>query len=283
MVSTCAAAEAAILDDPDDDAAWHAYVPWLRAAGDLRAEMIELAAEADTPERRATLDAWTAEGIAMHTPSGVAARACEWRHGFPIAATLHIADRGDVRRVVELMADPRARLLGRLQLHIGDGVPARSLAGLDGAGFEWLRALRAAYQPRGNRLVRALVSRPSLQLRSLDLRHSGLTDDGLLALAAYGGLGSLRSLYLQHNRFTAIGVSALARSSALSGLTLLDLRHNAVGAAGAAALAGAPLGGLARLQMFAADVEPAGVHALATSTTLPRDLVRYWRAQEVAP
>lgn len=280
MGRSIAEVEAGILDDSGDEAAWQAYVPWLRAQGDVRAELIDLVAEADTPARSAMLAAWAAEDRARYTPNGVVASECEWRHGFVVGASVRIGHRQDVRWIVDLLADPRARLLGRLDLDIDAALPTRSLAGLDRADLRRLRWLRAAYNARGNRVARALAMQPELHLRSLDLRHSGLTDDGLLALAGCERLRGLRSLYLQHNRFTTVGVAALAGSPALAEVTVLDLRYNAIGAAGAVALAGSPhLGRVARLHVYAAEIEAAGVAALGASNTLPRDLVRFWRAQ----
>jgi hypothetical protein len=283
MARSIAEVEAGILDDPEDGAAWQAYVPWLRAQGDVRAELIDLVSEADTPARSAMLAAWAAEGRARYTPNGVVASECDWRHGFVVGASVRVGHRQGVRWLVELLADPQARLLGRLDLEIDAAVPTRSLARLDRADLRRLRWLRAAYNARGNRVARALAGQPALHLRSLDLRHSGLTDDGLLALAGCERLRGLRSLYLQHNRFTAVGVAALAGSPALAEVTVLDLRYNPIGAAGAAALAESPqLGGVTRLHLYAAEVGVDGVRALGSSRTLPRDVVRFWRAQGAA-
>lgn len=107
-----------------------------------------------------------------------------------------MAGRGDVWRLVQLMADAHARLLSSLTLVIDAGVRSRALAPLVGAKFWQLRALRAGYHARGNRVVRALVEQPQLHLRTLDLRHAGLTDEGMLALAGCEQLRGLRSLVL---------------------------------------------------------------------------------------
>lgn len=264
--------EASLLDDPEDAAAWARYAALLLAQGDARGERITLSL-AGAPE--------PSTGRADRAPAGVWPDDCEWRHGFVVGATLRIAGRGDARRLEQLMADPRSRLLGSLRIVVDPATPARGLALLAAADLGRLRSLRAAYHARGNRVVRALVRQPALSLRTLDLRHAGLTDDAVIALARCEQLRGLRALYLQHNRLTARGVSALALAPALARLELLDLRHNAIGTAGAAALAESPqLGALRSLYLYAGELEPAGVHALASSTTLPRDLVRYWRAQE---
>lgn len=275
MASSVATLEARLLDDPDDEAAWHAYAAWLRATGDPRGEWIALQAFADTAHEREWLAARVTEQHARWTPLAVWTQHCVFRHGFPVAATLHVAGRSDARQLAALMGDPGARLLGSLDLAFRDGTPSRGLTPLEGASLERLRSLRSVHHMRGNRVARVLGLQPALNLRVLDLRRSGLTDDGRAALRG------LRALHLQHNRVTARGVAALAGSPALAGLELLDLRHNPIGPDGAAALAAAPqLDNLTALHLHAGEVGPAGVRALATSTTLPPDLVRLWRAQD---
>ncbi len=278
MSSSIAAVEARLLDDPADADAWRLHASWLRAHGDPRAGLIDLAAS-DTPADRAALATALANGRASWTPDGVTAKACTWRHGFVVAAAIDVAGRADARGVIRMLADPRARLLGALRLNIGDQAPSRGLSLLSDADLGRLRSLQAPYHRRGDRIVAALVRQPALHLRVLDLRHSDLSDDGLIALA--GCELRLRSLHLQRNRFTARGVAALVSSKICAQLEHLDLRHNAIGSDGAAAVARSPhLGGLAALHLYAGELDPAGVHALATSTTLPRDMVRLWRAQE---
>lgn len=277
MSSPITAAEGRILDDPDDEVAWDQHAAWLLGQGDPRGERLALATMATTAEERA----WLASGLSAGMPAGVHLDECVWRHRCVVAARVNIAGRGDVRRLVQLMVDPYARLLGSLTLVIDAGLRARALAPLVGARFGQLRALRAGYHARGNRVVRALVEQPRLHLRTLDLRHAGLTDEGMLALAGCEQLRGLRALHLQHNRFTARGAEALLRAPALAQLAVLDLRHNSIGVAGAEALAQSPhLGRLRALYLYAGELERDGVRALARSTTLPGELVRYWRAVE---
>lgn len=278
MTSAMAAVEARLLDDPDDEQAWQAYAPLLHAAGDPRGALLSLATHADTPERRATLAAWEAE-YGGWTPVAAAPSSCERRHGFVVGCTVRILDRSDVRWLGWTLAHANARLIGRLDLEIDARVPSRSLAGLEAAALGRLRVLRSVHHARGNRVARALAEQATLGLRTLDLRYSGLTDDGLLALAGCPQLRGLRELHLQHNRFTEIGVEALAGSPALAEVAVLDLRHNRVGPAGAAALAAsAHVGGLATLHLHAAQAGAEGARALGASTTLRRDLARWWRA-----
>lgn len=280
MPSSAAAVEARILANPDDASAWQAYVPWLRVQDDPRAEWIALAAYAETPLEREWLTAQLAREHPRWTPSAVWTDDCVFRHGFAIAATIRIGNRSDARGVARLLDDRRARLLRELRLVFHDTAPARGLDVLEEASFARLRVLRAAYHGRGNRVLRALARQPALNLEVLDLRHAGVTDEGLAWLADCTALFGVRALHLQHNRFTGRGVAALAASPVLTGVEELDLRHNAIGEAGAAALSASPhLGAVTALRLHAGEIEAAGVRALASSTTLPRDLVRLWRAQ----
>lgn len=281
MSSSVAAVEARILEDPEDDDAWRAYAPWLRAQGDPRGELIALAGLADTPEEQQWVAAQLVKKHVVWTPAGVLTRDCVFRRGFVVAATMRVEGRSDARALAWLMEDRRSRLLGELRLVFAERLPSRALKILERAALERLRALRASYHARGDRVALVLARQPALNLRTLDLRHSGLTDEGLVALAGCAQLRGLRALYLQRNRFTARGVAALAEAPALAEIEVLDLRHNAIGASGAAALAASPhLGVLRALHLHAGELDPAGVRALATSATLPHALVRFWRAQD---
>ncbi len=281
MSNSVAAIEARLLDDPDDEAAWRAYSPWLRAIGDPRGEWIALAAFADKPPEREWIAARLTEQLASWTPFALWTRDCVFHHGFVVAATMHIAGRSDARMLAETMNDRRSRLLGSLRLTFDSRTTPRSLIALERAALGRLRVLRSTHHGRGNRVAMALAPQRVLNLRVLDLRRSGLTDEGLVALAGCPALRGLRELHLQNNRITARGVVALAQVPGLAELEVLDLRHNPIGADGAAALAGSPhLASLAALYLHAGEVGPAGVQALAKSTTLPHDIVRLWRAQD---
>lgn len=284
MATTVDEIEARLLADPDDAAAWRAYVPWLRERGDPRSELFELDGIADTPhERKALADQIQADRVAW-TPTGMFTHDCTWRHGFAVGATFRIAGRSDARALARMLADRHARLLGSLRLVFTTAVASRALADFEAADFSRLHELRAGYHTRGSRVALALAAQPALRLRTLDLRHTGLTDDALLALATHPQIRALQSLHLQHNRLTARSVAALAHSPALSGIEHLDLRDNQIGEPGAAALASSPhLGRLTALLVNAADLTRDGVRALAGSTALPRDIVRFWRARDPTP
>ncbi|MFZ6178251.1 hypothetical protein [Nannocystis pusilla] len=281
MTGTAAALAERLLDDPDDAEAWAAYAAWLRAQGDPRADWFGFEALAATAEERALVPGWLAREQVHRTPPGARTPDCEWRHGFAVGVTFGVGGRSDARGLRELLADRRAHLVSRLELVFAEEAPARGLAALGQADLGRLRTLRARYGARGNQVARALAGQPVLKLRVLDLRHSGLSDEGALALAGGERLGSVRALHLQGNRFTGRGLAALAGAPVFSRLEVLDLRYNPIGPAGAAALAEAPgLAGLTSLQLHAAELGAEGVRALASSTRLPRDLVRLWRGRE---
>ncbi|MCY1069922.1 hypothetical protein OV090_34590 [Nannocystis sp. RBIL2] len=280
-VTGSATLEERLLDDPDDAEAWAAYGAWLRAQGDPRADWFGFEALAATAEERALVPGWLAREQVHRAPPNASAQDCEWRHGFAVGVRLHVGGRRDARGLRELMADRRAQLVSRLELAFAEEAPARGLVALGQADLGRLRTLRARYGARGNQVARALAGQRALKLRVLDLRHSGLSDEGVVLLAGCEALGGVRALYLQGNRFTGRGLMALAGAPVFAGLEVLDLRYNPIGPAGAAALAESPgLGGLTTLLLHAAELGAEGVRALASSTRLPRELVRLWRARE---
>lgn len=271
-------AQEAILDDPEDVEAWRSYAAHLLEQNDLRGELI-LSANAPDPDERAAHQAFVERHRGTWTPTMLSPHDCTWRYGFPIEVTYRVSSRSVARDLRDCMADPRARLVGRLRLDFAAGVTARGLAVLGDADLGRLRTLVSRYHTRGTRIARTLARQRLLRLRALDLRHSHLDDEGLLALAG-SELRGLRTLHLQHNRFGARGLEALAASPVLATLERLDLRHNRIGSAGAAALAASPhIGRLTTLLLHAGHIDSAGVRALAASTVLRHDLVRYWRAQ----
>src|SRR5688572_11838624 len=112
MASPIEAVEASILANPDDAGAWEVYAAWLRAQGDPRGEWVARELPATTPSQRAQL----AREREIWAPAGLAAKHCEWRHGFVVAATVRIDDRSDARRLATILAAPRLCLLSRLRL-----------------------------------------------------------------------------------------------------------------------------------------------------------------------
>lgn len=126
----------------DDTDAWRLHGSWLRAHGDPRAGLVELAAT-DTPADRAALATALANNRASWTPDGVTANAYTWRHGFVVAAATDVAGHADAHGIIRLLADPCARLLGGLRLNIGDEAPSRGLSLLAAADLGRLRTLQA--------------------------------------------------------------------------------------------------------------------------------------------
>ncbi len=106
-------------------------------------------------------------------------------------------------------------------------------------------------------------------LRSLNLNHNQLGDEGAEFLARAGRAG-LRELALGYNVIGDHGVVAMAGSADLAGLERLGLRYNQVSDAGAVALAGSPhLRSLKALSLANNMVGEAGVRALGRSRLLP--------------
>ncbi|MFV8752354.1 TIGR02996 domain-containing protein [Nannocystaceae bacterium ST9] len=283
MLDPIHALEARIREDPDDAEAWKVYADWLLDQGDRRGELILLERHPDAsrdPQLRSSIAALVAEHRASWTPAGLYAQSCEWRGGFVVGATFRVSDRYDPDTLARALADPRARFLIDLRLDIDASLATKVVASMAKVDFGRLRSLRAIHHGRGDALARVLAKQRGLNLATLDLRNSVLTNNGLVELADSGQLRGLRALHLQNNKFAGKGLAALARAE-LGALELLDLRYNQITEVGAAALASSPqLGALRSLYLYAADLGPAGVHALASSTTLPHDIVRYWRAQD---
>jgi uncharacterized protein (TIGR02996 family) len=280
------AIEARIRANPTDTEAWKVYADWLLDQGDPRGELIMLELQPGATKDPALLTA-IAELISQHRaswePTGMPVQIhCEWLHGFVHAATLRdIGGAEDLRVLRRLFADPQARLLGTLKLLFtrSKGTKVfKPLAELDFGRLSWFRACDV---DRGDKLVHVLVAQPMLRLIGLDLSYAGLTDAGLIELAACDRLRGLKTLRLTHNEFGPEGVLALANSPNLSELEELDLRYNAIGSAGADALANSPvLGRLGTLNLYADEIGEDGISALASSTTLSRNLVRFWQARD---
>jgi uncharacterized protein (TIGR02996 family) len=285
MSNVIEAIEDRIRASPGDNEAWKVYADWLLDQGDARGELILLELQLGKGEDRArdAIAAITDEHRASWQPTPTLPVQVEygWLHGFVRGATVkNIGQAEDLRSLRRLFADPQARLLSALKLHFRRPVDAtvfESLAELDLGNLSWFCAGNIEC---ADALVDALVRQPTLQLSELDLRHVGLSDVGLLALAECTRLRGLRKLHLMHNDFGAEGVLALANSPVVSELEELDLRENAIGVRGASALANSPfLGRLATLRLYADDIGKDGIAALASSTTLPRKLVRDWQAR----
>ncbi len=277
------AIEDTLRASPDDDEAWRVYADWLLDRGDRRGEliMLELLAAKD-PRLREPIAALIAECRSSWEPAALPLQArYEWRRGFVCEATISALARApQIRSLGRLLADPQARLLGCLRLRFQRSARREIIKPFAELDLGKLHTFQAAYLEQGDRLVHALVQQPELRLTTLDLRYAGITDEGLIALATCTQLRGLRALYLQHNAFGGKGVEALASSVALSELEVLDLRSNTIGHVGAHALARSRvLGRLETLYLHADDIGQAGVAELESSTSLPHDLVRFWRAR----
>jgi hypothetical protein len=110
------------------------------------------------------------------------------------------------------------------------------------------------------------------RLHWLVLVGADLGDDALFALAGATGCGNLRTLHFGNNDgITDAGVIALAASPFLKRLSVLNLNYLAVGdSALSAVLSSGTLGRLTGLGLRGGRVTPAGVWALSRSPALQR-------------
>lgn len=74
--------------------------------------------------------------------------------------------------------------------------------------------------------LEALCTRAAFQLTELDLSFNGITDAGVITLAAWPGLATVRHLHLSFNRVARDGTRALIRSPYLSAVRQLSLVGN---------------------------------------------------------
>ncbi|WP_165247203.1 leucine-rich repeat domain-containing protein [Paludisphaera soli] len=122
------------------------------------------------------------------------------------------------------------------------------------AGLHRLKVLKISQAPGVADLARLDPRTNLTALRTLDLRDTGLTDEGLASLA---GMPSLAVLTLASTSITDAGLKHLAGST---GLGFMDLSDTDVTDAGLAHLA--PLKRLQKLQLSGTKVTKAGIEAL---------------------
>ncbi len=260
------------------------YADWLLEHGDLRGRIVAL--EDRLPEagsRREVRQIREAiEAIAVRyrarwrslDPGG--GLSFGWRRGFVVSVELFTQEA--IARLPEMLAHSEARLLARVRIgspQVRDRDLDASLAKLGAHDLRQIEVLRLPDVSLGPGWTHFVRTARLDALARLDLRYTGLTDEGVEALASASGLPQLASLSLQRNRVGFEGAIALAGAPGLSRLAHLDLRYNPIGAAGAEALA--RLGGLEQLLVYPEDVGEQGVEALRRSPN-PR-IRRYWRCR----
>ncbi len=288
MSDAIRALEAQLRANPDDGEAWEVYADWLLDQGDRRGELImleSLAAQTNDSSVHESIAALLAKHRAGWTPKPLASQTrYEWRHGFVYQATVtNLARRADIRLLGKLLKSPQARLLAHLELRFYSYASAKIIEQFTKLDLGKLRSLKVPYQPFGDQIVHVLAQQRALNLASLDLRYTGLTDAGLIELVRSPRLRGLRALYLQQNQLGLAGIEALASAPAMSELETLDLRYNAIDVACVRALASSrALGKLKTLHLYVDDLDVESLRALASSTTLAPELVRFWRAQAEA-
>lgn len=184
----------------------------------------------------------------------------------------HLHDQGCER----LAGSPHLSGLRRLNLR-DNGVSARGLVPLiESTHLPSLDALdlsenRTYFFYRGSQFLGS----PGLRrIRSLDLRLTGLGDEGMQVLAGSVHLSNLRRLAAPNTTLTDRGVHALIRSPYLNELEELDLSGNYFGAEAARALADWPgARNLRKLWLTNNAIGDDGVRALAHSPHL--DALRF--------
>jgi uncharacterized protein (TIGR02996 family) len=129
--------------------------------------------------------------------------------------------------------------LGKLA-ELGLANTGASAAGLATLTFPSLRALDVSGNKVGVQGVAALLSGSLPSLESLELAEAHLGDEGLRALLASPGAGTLRSLDLKKNALSPEAAQLLADSHALPNLAYLSLSGNPIGAAAAKLLQKSP-------------------------------------------
>lgn len=121
----------------------------------------------------------------------------------------------------------------------------------------------------GDAGLAALCTADWPQLKTLELRLSGLTPTGLELLAEWSGLSRLRELKLTDSHIGTDGAKVLASASGLKGLNLFDVSRAQVDDEGLRFLASVPwTGNLRTLNLQGNNIGPAGVASLAASPHL---------------
>lgn len=277
--SAIAALEARLRANPDDTASWRVYADHLLDQGDRRGELITLtmllhaSRQPDVALRETirTLDA------ALRAESSDPR---EWtlRHGFPIRIAVRVDKPRDITSLGALLAQPRMRLCGSVTLLFDRNLRARFYEGFAKLELGSLTSLASGFTSRGNALARGLANNPTLRLASLRLDDTRIGDAGLLALARSSSLRGLTSLSLRHGTFGQKGLAALLDSPLVETLEVLDLHDNPIDEPIAQLLAHAHLGRLRSLGLHVHQCRsPEAIRTLATSSTLPPDIVRFWR------
>ncbi|ANP51395.1 hypothetical protein AVL59_18840 [Streptomyces griseochromogenes] len=296
--------EQVLREDPDDLAAWRAYIDVLQEWNDPRGRLVELelhlAREVRHDEREALQreidqltqrhqESWDAE-----LPEGV--KAVARRYGFATKVAVDWSQQAPAR-IAEAL---RSRFVTALRIRPGTAAeeadaeywsdepdydendmplppPPHEAGALADVDFGGIRELDLSYFRIADPGAKSLAAAASAgRIETLDLRYCAIGSDGAAALATSGNFSDVRRLHLQYNRLTGDGVRALARFGRLEEL---DLRYNRIGADGAQALIEAPFtGSLKRLLLYRHDVSDAGAKKLASAPQLPTTLRSIWRS-----
>lgn len=270
--------EARLRASPDDAESWRVYADHLLDQGDRRGELITLTTLLQSRRHDGALAQSIGaldEALRSESPD---LQQCSWKYGFPIRLVYRVDKPRDITSLGALLAEPRMRLCGRVTLVFDRNLRARFYEGFAKLELGSLTSLASGVTSRGNALARALANNPTLRLATLRLDDTRLGDPGMLALARSSSLPGLTTLSLRHGSFGEKGLAALLDSPLAETLEVLDLHDNAIDEASARLLATAPLGRLRSLGLHVHQLRPReAIRTLAASSTLPHDIVRFWR------
>lgn len=281
MSPAIAQLEAQLRRDPEHEDAWRIYADHLLDQGDRRGELITLSALQRTHRDAAVRKSIAALDEALRSESPDLQQhpsVCRWKHGFPIQLTYSIDAPRDITSLGRLLADPRMRLCGSATLFFHHNLRARFYEGFAKIDLAPLTTLVAGRTRRGNALARGLAANPTLRLDVLRLDDTDIGDAGVAALARSESLRGLSRLSLRHAALHEKGLSALLDSPLAETIEVLDLHYIRIDEAMARALANASLGRLRSLGLYVHQFSSNdAVRTLAASSTLPPDIVRFWR------
>lgn len=288
---------------------WLVHADWLSSRDDPRGSLIvlehrlasERLGESERAHLREEIDALVTRHRAAWVIEGLpAAWGTSYRHGFLVGVALTL-DEDAFEPLASLLDDPRAALLARLSATV-DGEDDEDEDDYDYESepepregdlelFGELLALdlsRIAHFAFDYRLLSsdaiAGLAPYLANLRTLDLRYTGVSDEALVQLCTNAGPSTdgLEILHLQSNRIGARGLAALLDSGYARTLRHLDLRDNPLGPEGATLLAAAPLEQLETLLLHERDLGPEGAEGLAHASHLPLGIRRHWAGRASA-
>ena len=194
----------AVVDAPTEDAPRAAYARAVATTDPERAELIDIQLELARADRAHT---HTPPKLSNRTAILLHAHGARWTAGVQPLVDGWVFLRGFVE---EVKLDAARFLAVAPELYHRAPVLHLDLTGVKPVAAELFRSPYLA------------------RIQSLDLRHNGLGDEEVAALAASAHLANLAWLKLNNNKIGAAGLEALAASRNLPRLGYVGLRANAI-------------------------------------------------------